>query len=84
MIMTREGFAGFAPRPVGHPDRETSVPVALPRSDRNAVDRMAEAAQARGVTDTGRTVAVEGGMFGRGFGDPDGNVIEPMWMAKAK
>ena len=83
MIMTRERFASFAPRPVGHPDKETSVLLALSRDSRAAVDNMTEAAVAHGGTDTGKVNDIEGMMYGRSFSDPDGNVIELVWMAPA-
>ena len=79
MILTREKFAGFSPRPVGDPSRDTSVLVAMSRDSREAVDVFMEAGLRAGGTDNDK-VQDFGVMYGRSISDPDGNVLEPMWM----
>ncbi len=82
MIMTRERFAGFAPRPVADPHTTTSVLVALSRDSRAAVDAFGEAALAHGGSDNDKTQDM-GFMYGRSFSDPDGHVLELVWMDPA-
>ena len=79
MVMTREKFATFSPRPVGDPSRDTSVLVALSRDSREAVDAFMAAGLAAGGTDNDK-VQDMGFLYGRSISDPDGNVLEVMWM----
>lgn len=79
MILTRAKFATFTPRPAGDPSRDTSVLVALSRDSREAVDAFMEAGLRAGGTDNDK-VQDFGVMYGRSISDPDGNVLEPMWM----
>ena len=79
MLLTREKFAGFTPRPPGDPSRDTSVLVALSRESREAVDAFMAAGLEAGGRDNGK-VQDFGAMYGRSISDPDGNVLEPMWM----
>lgn len=78
-LLVREAFAGFAPRPVGDPWRETSVLVALSRPTREAVEAFMAAGLGAGGTDTGK-VQDHPFMYGRAISDPDGNVLEVAWM----
>lgn len=80
MVMTREKFAGFSPRPVGDPARETSVLVALSRDSRADVEAFHAAALANGGTDNMKPQIMGDYMYGQSVSDPDGNVIEVMWM----
>lgn len=80
MLLTRDRFADFAPRPVGDPARETSVLVALSRDSREAVEAFMAAGLAAGGTDTGQVQEHGEAMYGRAISDPDGNVVEVMWM----
>lgn len=79
MLLTREKFATFTPRPVGDPSRDSSVLVALSRDSREAVDAFMEAGLGAGGSDNDK-VQDYGFMFGRSISDPDGNVLEVMWM----
>ncbi|MDO9525102.1 MAG: VOC family protein [Gemmobacter sp.] len=79
MVLTRDRFAGFAPRPVGNPAAECTVLVALSRESRLAVDEITDAAIAAGGRDNDK-LQDYGFMYSRSFSDPDGNVIEVMWM----
>jgi predicted lactoylglutathione lyase len=80
MIMTRDKFAGFSPRPVGDPARETSALVALSRDSRADVEAFHSAALAHGGSDNMKPQIMGDYMYGQSVSDPDGNVIEVMWM----
>ena len=80
MIMERDRFAGFAPKPVADTQKTTSALIALSRDSRAAVDTITEAALANGGTDNKMVQEMGDYMYGRSFCDPDGNVIEVMWM----
>lgn len=82
MIMTRERFAGFAPRPVGDPARETAVLIALTQDSRASVDSFLAAAVAHGGSDNGKPQDY-GFMYSQSVSDPDGNVLEVVWMDPA-
>lgn len=84
MLLAREKFAGFAPRPVGDPSRDTSVLLAFSRPSREAVDAFVEAALAAGGADNDLTQEHGGFMYGRSVSDPDGHVIEVMWIDVAR
>ena len=79
MLLTRDKFATFTPRPVGDPSRDCSVLVALSRPSREAVDAFMAAGLGAGGTDNDK-VQEFGFMYGRSISDPDGNVLEPIWM----
>lgn len=79
MLLTREKFATFTNRPVGDAMRDTSVLVCLSRDSRAEVEAFMDAGLKAGGTDNGK-VQDFGFMYGRSISDPDGNVLEPMWM----
>jgi len=79
MLLTREKFAHFTPRPMGDPSLECSVLVALSRDSREAVDAFMAAGLSAGGADNDK-VQDMGFMYGRSISDPDGNVLEVMWM----
>jgi uncharacterized protein len=79
MILTREKFASFVDRPVGDPATTVSALTALTMDSREAVDAFSAAATAHGGRDNGRTQDL-GFMYSRSLSDPDGNVIEAVWM----
>lgn len=80
MLLTRERFAAFAPRPVGEPSQATSALVALSREGREDVDRFMEAGLAAGGTDNDKAQEHGDVMYARSISDPDGNVLEAVWM----
>lgn len=82
MIMTREKFAGFSARPVADPAAATAGIYALSRDSRADVDAFAKAALAHGGSDNDKTIDM-GFMYVRSLSDPDGHVIEVMWMDPA-
>ncbi|WP_265499522.1 VOC family protein [Paracoccus beibuensis] len=82
MILNKEKFAGFAPRPVADTQAVTAALICLSRNSREAVDQITERAVQAGGTDNDK-VQDYGFMYGRSFCDPDGNVFEVMWMDMA-
>ena len=79
MLLIRDYFATFTPRPTGDPARDTSVLIALSRDSREAVEAFMQAGLKAGGTDNGKVQDFDF-MYGRSISDPDGNVLEPMWM----
>ncbi|TNC65512.1 VOC family protein [Rubellimicrobium roseum] len=79
MILDRERFAGFSPRPVA-PEGTVGALVCLSRTSAAEVDAFVERALAHGGTDNDNTQEMGDFMYGRSVSDPDGNVLEIMWM----
>ena len=79
MILSREKFASFTPRPVA-PEGTVGALVCLSQSSAEAVDGFVARAVAHGGTDNGKTQEMGDFMYGRSVCDPDGNVLEIMWM----
>lgn len=79
MLRTRSRFASIAPRPVGAPAIETSATVTFTCPSRAAVDDLVAAAIGNGGVDNGREHD-DGQIYLRSASDPDGNVIEAMWV----
>ena len=80
MLLTRELFAGFAPRPVSDAHTATEVMLCLSCESREQVDDLVRLAVEAG----GRTYKepqVHGTMYGHGFEDRDGHVWEVYHMA---
>ncbi len=80
MLLTRERFAGFTPKPVADARAATGVLLCLSCEGRAEVDAMVERAVAAGGLPDPGPVQDYGVMYGRSFEDPDGHVWEPMWM----
>ena len=82
MLLDRERFAGFAKRPTGDPQRDTTALFAIGVESREAVDAMVGTAVANGGSH-----ALEpqdyGFMYGWSFYDPDGHHWEVFWMDPA-
>ena len=79
MLLTPEKFAGFAPRPVAAEGTVEAL-ICLSRNSRAAVDDLVGRALANGGTDNGRDQVQGDYMYGRSITDPDGHVLEIMWM----
>lgn len=82
MVLDRQKFAGFAPKPVADTQAVTGALICLSRNSREAVDTITDAAVGAGGTNNEK-VQDYGFMYGRSFCDPDGNVFEVMWMDMA-
>ena len=79
MLLDREKFASFSPRPVA-PEGTVGALVCLSQPSADAVDAFVTRALAHGGTDNNKTQEMGDFMYGRSVCDPDGNVLEIMWM----
>jgi len=79
MILDRDRFASFSPRPLA-PEGTLSAHVNLSRPSAAAVDDFVERALAHGGTDNGDRQEMGDYMYGRSVLDPDGNGIAVTWM----
>ena len=82
MILNHERFQSFATKPLADPAKSTAVMIALSHDSRAAVDAFAEAALKAGGSEP-KPAQDMGFMYSRTIQDPDGNVLEPMWMDPA-
>ena len=80
MLLKRDYFASFTPRPVVDARQGTEVLIALSQDSREAVDAITDAAAAAGGKADPRKPQDLGFMYSRSFEDPDGHVFEPSWM----
>lgn len=80
MLLSREYFGTFTPRPVADANAATEVLIALSRDSRAEVDAIVEQAAANGGTADVRDAQDMGFMYSRAFADPDGHIFEPMFM----
>jgi predicted lactoylglutathione lyase len=83
MFLSKEKFAGFAPREaIADPAEATGLLITFSVDTREAVDVAVDAAIAAGGTEAGQTQDY-GFMYGRGFHDLDGQYWSAMWMDAA-
>ena len=80
MLLNREFFQTFTPRPIGDARTSTQALFAISRDSREAVDAIVELAAAAGGKGDVRPAQDMGFMYGRSFEDLDGNIFEPMFM----
>ena len=83
MLLTREKFAGFTPRPIADANASTEVLLCLSADSRESVDSTVERAVAAGGTADPGPKQDYGVMYGRSVADPDGHIWEIMWMDAA-
>ena len=79
MILTREYFSTFTDKTVVDPKQAAQVLVALSRDSRDDVDAVLAAGLAAGGTEP-KDPQDHGFMYSRDLEDPDGNVLEFLWM----
>ena len=80
MLLTKEKFASFTPRPIADASASSEVLIALSADSREAVDAtIAAAVTAGGTADPGPKQDY-GVMYGRSVADPDGHIWEFVWM----
>ena len=79
-LLTREYFQTFTSKPVGDAHGDCQLLVALSASDRDEVDRLAELAGGHGGKTDPRAPMDLGFMYNRAFEDPNGYVVELIWM----
>lgn len=79
MVLTREFFGTFTDKKVVDPQDSAQVLVALSRESRDDVDAVLAAGLAAGGTEP-RDAQDYGFMYSRDLEDPDGNVLEFLYM----
>ena len=79
MVLTREYFATFTEKQVADPKTTAQVLVALSRESREAVDEILAKGLEAGGTEP-REAQDYGFMYSRDLEDPDGNILEFLWM----
>ena len=81
MLLSHAHFANFAPRPIADARAATEVLICLSEESRASVDASVERAVAAGGRADLRPPQEMGTfLYGRNVEDPDGHVIELMWM----
>lgn len=75
MLLTRERFQSFTPKPVADASQVTEVLVCISLDSRAAVDDMVAAALANGGSGY-KQPEDHGFMYAHGFQDPDGHIWE--------
>ena len=83
MLLTRDKFATFTPRPISDANAGTEVLLCLSSDSRESVDATIERAVAAGGTADPGPKQDYGVMYGRSVADPDGHIWEIMWMDAA-
>ena len=79
-LLTRDYFQTFTPKAVADAHTASEVLICLSRDSRAEVDAITEAAAGAGGKADIRERQDMGFMYSRAFADPDGHVLEPMWM----
>ena len=82
MVMTTEYLQTFTAKPIIDPATSAQTLIAMSRDSREAVDAVAEAALGAGGSEP-KEPADYGFMYQRHIEDPDGNILEFMWMDAA-
>jgi uncharacterized protein len=82
MVLTREFFATFTDKAVADPATTAQVLTAFSRESREEVDAVLEKGLAAGGTEP-RDAQDYGFMYSRSMEDPDGNVVEFVYMDPA-
>ncbi|MFC4560368.1 VOC family protein [Nocardiopsis mangrovi] len=82
MLLVRDFFSTFTPKPVADPATHTGSIIALSADSRSEVDALADKALAAGGS-FARDPQDHGFMYARSFQDPDGHIWEVMWMDPA-
>lgn len=79
-LATSDYFATYTPKPVADARATTEVLLALSIDSREEVDRLAEAGAAAGGRADIRERQELGFMYNRAVEDPDGHILELVWM----
>ena len=80
MLLTKPFYATFTRKPIADAHNSSQVLLAISCENRDAVDRITDAAAAAGgKADVGSKQDLSF-MYGRSFEDPDGHHWEPLWM----
>lgn len=79
MLLQDEKFKGFVTKPLGDSETHVFGTVGLSVRSRDEVDALTEEALATGATPNTDPIDM-GFMYNRSFYDPDGHLIELIWM----
>lgn len=82
-LLTRDYFKSFSHKPIADPHGAVGAMIALSLDSREDVDRLAEAAKTAGGKIDVRAAMDLGFMYNRAVEDPDGHVLELVWMDPA-
>jgi uncharacterized protein len=82
-LLTREYFSTFTPKQIPDAHRTSQVLLALSRESRDDVDAATEAAAAAGGRADIREKQDMGFLYNRAIEDPDGHILELIWMNMA-
>ena len=80
MLLSHARFSDFAPRPIADARSATAVLLAFSEDSRAGVDATIEAGVAAGGRGDPSPSQDHGFMYGRSLEDPDGHVLEFMWL----
>ncbi|MDB5694525.1 MAG: lactoylglutathione lyase [Sphingomonas bacterium] len=81
MLLSHDFFRTFTPKVIADAHKTAQVLVCLSEDSREAVDAtLAKAVAAGGKPDATPRQEMGGYMYGRSFEDPDGHIVELMWM----
>ena len=83
MLLTRDYFATFTPKPVADAKASSEVLICLSRDSREQVDALAETAAKTGGKADIRAPMDLGFLYNRAIEDPDGHIFELVWMNPA-
>jgi len=83
MLLSHAHYGQFTARPIGDPRRESHMLIALTADSRDEVDAMIDKGVAAGGRADPNPAQDLGFMFNRHVEDPDGNVLELLWMDPA-
>ncbi len=83
MILRTEFMQTFTKRPIADPSQSVGVMTALSRASRDAVDDTVNAGVGAGGTEPTESTQDLGFMYSRQLEDPDGNILEFVWMDPA-
>ena len=79
-LATPDYFETYTPKAIADAHATTEVLLALSIDSRQEVDRLADAAAAAGGKADIRERQDSGFMYNRAIADPDGHILELMWM----
>ncbi|MCX8282120.1 VOC family protein [Phyllobacterium sp. 0TCS1.6C] len=82
-LLTRDYFKSFSHKPIADPRGAVGAMIALSLDSREDVDRLVEAAKTAGGKIDVRAAMDLGFMYNRAVEDPDGHVLELVWMDPA-
>ncbi|PYB71460.1 VOC family protein [Rhizobium wuzhouense] len=83
MILTHDYYRNFTQRPIADAKATSQMLLAVTVGERAEVDRVLEAASAKGGRADPNPAQDHGSMFSRSVEDPDGHVWEIFWMDPA-